>query len=47
MILYKDVTKGLLGRLDVYEVYHVPRLENKEVDIFSRLVLGNIPDHIA
>lgn len=47
MILFKDVTEGLLARLVAYEVHHVPRAENKEADILSKLALGGVPDHIA
>lgn len=47
MALYKDVTEGLLAKLEAYEVHHVPRTENREVDILSKLALSGVPDHIA
>lgn len=47
MVLYKDVTEGLLVKLAAYEVHHVPRSENKEADILSKLALGGLPDYIA
>lgn len=47
MILYKDITEGLLERLDAYKVHHMPRLENKDVDILSKLAIGGVPNHVA
>lgn len=47
MILYKDVTEGLLARLSTYEIHYVPRAENKEADILSKLALEGVPNHIA
>lgn len=47
MVLYKDVTVGLLGNIAAYEVQHMPRTENKEVDVFSKLALEGMPDHIS
>lgn len=35
-----DVIKGPLGRLDTYEVHHVPRTESREEDIMSKLALA-------
>ncbi|XP_031096962.1 uncharacterized protein LOC116001213 [Ipomoea triloba] len=46
MRLYKDVVEGLLTKLETYEIHHVPRLENQEADILSKLSLGGIPDHL-
>lgn len=47
MILYKDMTEGLLARLAAYEIHHVPSVKNKEADILSKLALGGMLDHIA
>lgn len=45
--LYKDVAKGLLGKLTAYEIIHVPRPENKEADLLSKLALGDLADHLS
>lgn len=41
------MTEGLLGKLTAYEVIHVPRAKNVEVDILSRLAVSELPDHLS
>ncbi|XP_031111906.1 uncharacterized protein LOC116015878 [Ipomoea triloba] len=43
---YKKITEGLLGEFEAYELEHVPRAENTEADILSKIALGGIPDHL-
>ncbi|XP_019167796.1 PREDICTED: uncharacterized protein LOC109163501 [Ipomoea nil] len=45
--MYKDVTEGLLGKLDAYEIQHVPRTENMKADLLSKISLGGTPGHLA
>lgn len=40
MVLYKDVTEDMLGKLNANEVHNVPRAENKEKDVLSKLAFG-------
>ncbi|XP_019184818.1 PREDICTED: uncharacterized protein LOC109179780 [Ipomoea nil] len=45
--LYKDVVKGLLNKLEAYEIVHISRAENAEADILSKLALGRVPLYLS
>lgn len=42
MKLYKHMIEGLLQKFKEYEVHHIPRAENKEANIASKLALSNM-----
>ncbi|XP_031127679.1 uncharacterized protein LOC116029776 [Ipomoea triloba] len=45
--MYKDVTEGLLEKLKAHEIQHVPRTENVEADLMSKISLGGVPRHLS
>ncbi|XP_031127678.1 uncharacterized protein LOC116029775 [Ipomoea triloba] len=45
--MYKDVTEGLLEKLKAHEIQHVPRTENVEADLMSKISLGGVPVHLS
>ncbi|XP_019171919.1 PREDICTED: uncharacterized protein LOC109167354 [Ipomoea nil] len=47
LVLYKDVAEGLLDKLEANEITHIPRAENTEADILSKLALGSTPSHLS
>ncbi|XP_019184806.1 PREDICTED: uncharacterized protein LOC109179766 [Ipomoea nil] len=46
LIQYKEKTEELLKGFVAYEIEHIPRTENTEADILSKIALEGIPDHL-
>ncbi|XP_019158447.1 PREDICTED: uncharacterized protein LOC109155173 [Ipomoea nil] len=46
LLQYKGKTEELLRGFAAHEIDHIPKAENTEADILSKITLGGIPDHL-